>query len=326
MIRLVLRSALSCDYSPGAEEGRFSHQRFADYLFGELQRRVEIVPPSARVPHLFLTSGWRRGRGRPAALALSDLAHVFARGTMGPLVWARRNFQVARSVRLADQLVVPSLEVMHGLERYLAVGAGRVLVMPPRPLEVFRRPRREAVEDLRRQLDLGRPYLVFAGSRSSRKNLELLGRAWRAAAALVGGELDLVLTGGGGGGIAGARDLGWVSDERLALLLAGAVAYVNPSLWEGSAIGAEEAMACGCPPVVAARGALPRAVTGAGLALDATSLADWTQGLVALATRPQLRQELAVGALRHAAETRGLQPPISELLRRLGLEAGQDPR
>jgi glycosyltransferase involved in cell wall biosynthesis len=113
----------------------------------------------------------------------------------------------------------------------------------------------------------GRGYLLFTGTQEPRKNLDRLLRAF----ALVGDlGLDLVVAGPAGWGsgdlqvrtvdlgIAGRVEFpGYLSDDDLAALLAGARAFVFPSLYEGFGLPPLEAMAAGVPVVAARAGALP---------------------------------------------------------------------
>ncbi|HVB76855.1 MAG TPA: glycosyltransferase [Candidatus Nitrosotalea sp.] len=296
--------ALSCDLSGLDLEHPLGQAGFAQYLLQGLGGGVSLGPPARGRPTLILDGRPRLAWGSASVSAVCDLSHVFAAAAMGRSEWLGRNLRTALLARLSTDLVVPSDEVARGLELYLRVPPRRILVMVPRPGPEYRRVSRVQVAQVRSEYGLDRPYLVFVGAASRRKNLALLGRAWRAAAAQIEGGLELVMVGPEPAGIEGARDMGWLPSSRLAALLSGAVAYVNPSLWEGSAIGADEAMACAAPTLVAARGALPRAVEGAGLALDPSVLEDWVSAIVAVASRPQLRGELGAGALRRAAALR----------------------
>jgi glycosyltransferase involved in cell wall biosynthesis len=163
-------------------------------------------------------------------------------------------------------------------------------------------------------LGLPERYFVFVGTRSRRKNLGLLARAWERAAPHLGAGAGLVLAGPGRGGVAGARDLGYVERERLPALIGGAVAWLNPSLYEGSPVGALEAMACGTPPLVAATGAQPHAVNLAGLILDPHDPDQWAEALAAVAADADLRGSLSVACLKAAAELRASSCPGPEAL------------
>src|SRR5206468_963237 len=178
----------------------------------------------------------------------------------------------------------------------------RITVLAPQPRPAFRRPPRERMEEVRRGLALPDRYFVFVGSRARRKNLPLLAEAWRLAVGRLGRDIGLVLAGPGTGGVPGARDLGYVPLDALPALIAGAVAWVNPSLYEGAAIGAMEAMACGTPPLVAGTGAQARAVGTAGLILDPHDAGQWASAMAAVAADAELRTRLAAGSLKAAAE------------------------
>jgi glycosyltransferase involved in cell wall biosynthesis len=113
----------------------------------------------------------------------------------------------------------------------------------------------------------GRSYLLFTGTQEPRKNLDRLLRAF----ALLGDlDLDLVFAGPAGWGSGdlhrrcvelGIADRvqfpGYLSDRDLAATLAGARAFVFPSLYEGFGLPPLEAMAAGIPVVAARAGSLP---------------------------------------------------------------------
>ena len=258
---------------------------------------------------LSLDGRFRAGRGQRTVTAVLDLGHLLERRGYGPGEWLAQHWRVASAVRRSDHLLAPSEAVAFGLERYLRAPAARITVLAPRPRPCFRRPPRERVEALRAGLGLPERYFLFLGSRARRKNLPLLAEAWRRAAPSLGSGVGLVLAGPGpGAGVPGARDPGWVALERLPALLAGAVAWLNPSLYEGAAIGAMEAMACGTPPLVAGTGAQARAVGTAGLVLGPHDADEWAAALAAVARDEQLRARLAAGSLKAAAELREAAP------------------
>ncbi|HXM55083.1 MAG TPA: glycosyltransferase [Candidatus Dormibacteraeota bacterium] len=265
---------------------------------------------------LSLDGRFRAGRGQRTVTSVLDLGHLLERSGYGVREWLAQHWRVASAVHRSDHLLAPSEAVAFGLQRYLRVPAERITVLAPQPRPVFRRPPRERVEALRAALDLPPRYFLFVGSRARRKNLPLLAEAWRLAGARLGPGAGLVLAGpGGDGAVPGARDLGYVPLEHLPALLAGAIAWCNPSLYEGSAIGALEAMACGTPPLVAGTGAQARAVGTAGLVLDPHDPAAWADALAAIASDDGLRTRLAAYALKAAAEVRETRPRWPESLR-----------
>jgi glycosyl transferase family 1 len=63
------------------------------------------------------------------------------------------------------------------------------------------------------------------------------------------------------------HDLGYVSDSQLRVLYENALCFVFPSLYEGFGIPPLEAMACGCPVIVARTSTLPESCGDCALLL-----------------------------------------------------------
>jgi glycosyltransferase involved in cell wall biosynthesis len=172
------------------------------------------------------------------------------------------------------------------------------------------------------RLGLTKPYVLAVGDRGPRKNLEAL----RPAIPLLRKEgIELVVAGGGrghqlGASLEGARDIGYVADEDLPALYAGARAFALPSLHEGFGLTVLEAMAAGVPVVASSRAALPEVVTGAGVLVDPD---DWglfgaavVQAATDLQARARLREEGRQVAARYTWERAA--NAVNAILSRLG--------
>jgi glycosyltransferase involved in cell wall biosynthesis len=118
---------------------------------------------------------------------------------------------------------------------------------------------------------LERPYVLTVGSLIARKNVDALAGA---AEALRREGIDLVRAGSGRGymraGNSAIRELGYVGEELLPGLYAGAAAFTLPSLYEGFGLPVLEAMASGAPVIASNRGALPEVCGRAALLVDPT--------------------------------------------------------
>jgi glycosyltransferase involved in cell wall biosynthesis len=198
-------------------------------------------------------------------------------------------------------LVITVSEFSKGeLVELLGVPAERVQVVPNGVDERFRPDADPA--PARARFGLQRPYVLALGTTSARKNLDALAQAARR---LEREGTELVVAGSERGYLRGGADmpgrrLGYVPDELLPGLYAGALALALPSLHEGFGLPALEAMACGAPVLAANRGALPETCGDAALLVepDPDSMAD---GLERVTGDAALRERLRAAGLERAA-------------------------
>ena len=145
-----------------------------------------------------------------------------------------------------------------------------------------------------------RPYVFALGSRAKHKGLDLL---LGLAPALDALGLDLVVSGGTASIFtAGAIErtgnvipVGFVSDDDLAALFAGALCFAFPSRTEGFGIPLLEAMVHGAPIITADGASMPEVCGGAALYAPVDDPARWLAGIARLADDATLRAELRAG-------------------------------
>jgi glycosyltransferase involved in cell wall biosynthesis len=170
--------------------------------------------------------------------------------------------RVARSARMVITVSEFSREEI--AER---LGAERIAVIPPGVDERFRPDAESHIHER---------YILVVGTDIARKNLAAL-----AGAAEVARARGLrLLAAGGARGYAKAHDapgverLGYVPDDRLPGLYAGAEALLMPSLHEGFGLPCIEAMAAGTPVVATPYAALPETCGDAALLAEPDQLAE----------------------------------------------------
>jgi alpha-1,3-rhamnosyl/mannosyltransferase len=93
---------------------------------------------------------------------------------------------------------------------------------------------------------------------------------------------------------------GFVTGDALADLYRGAIAYVDPSLYEGFGLQAAEALACGTPAIVSNVTSLPEVVGDAGVLLDPHDVDGFADAMRRLEEDPALRAELSGRAVERA--------------------------
>lgn len=177
----------------------------------------------------------------------------------------RYRWIVPRVLKRCACVLTPSQTVQSQVAAELGFPEERIFVTP----EGIRGAFRDSVfdEQLARRLSLHGDYLLFAGTQEPRKNLDRLIEAF---AALGHRDLQLLIAGPPGWGsidLPGlARKLhvadrvrfsGYLTDAELGSLMAGARAFVFPTLYEGFGLPPLEAMAAGIPVVAARTGSLP---------------------------------------------------------------------
>ncbi len=238
---------------------------------------------------------------------IHDLGHLrypeaYPRSMLKYLAWSTDH-----NVRCAAHLLADSQATKQDLVNHLGVAPERVTVVYPGLRDPCGPPQdRAAVDRVLAEYGIEGPYVLYVGTLQPRKNVERLIEAF--AKARKAGRLRerLVLAGRIGwlpDGIlrrlsAAGEEVtlaGYVPDDHLPALYAGATLFVLPSLFEGFGMPVLEAMACGAPVLAADSSSLPEVVGEGGVLfdpLDADALAEAIRWLCEHeAFREELRQQ-----------------------------------
>jgi glycosyltransferase involved in cell wall biosynthesis len=94
--------------------------------------------------------------------------------------------------------------------------------------------------------------------------------------------------------------VGYISDEELAPLYSGALAFVYPSEYEGFGLPPLEAMQCGTPVIASNTSSLPEVVGNAGILIDPGDGDALSDAMLTMYRHPAIRDSLANRALQRA--------------------------
>jgi glycosyltransferase involved in cell wall biosynthesis len=169
----------------------------------------------------------------------------------------------------------------------LKVDPSRIRVAVEAPAQVYGVPNDDAevrAESARLGLPAGARWFMYVGGFNPHKNIDTLVKAHAELARRSGADAPhLILVGPTGGDVfhgnleqirqlitaEGTAPLvhwpGFIPDERLRLLHAGALALVLPSACEGFGLPAVEAAACGAPVIATTESPLPQLLDGGGI-------------------------------------------------------------
>ena len=246
-------------------------------------------------------------RNPPASTKLTATIHDLTTRLMPELhtadnIAADQNF-TDRVLKRADRIIAVSENTKNDAVRLAGLDPERIHVIYSGVPEVYfgAQPRPS-----------DRPYVLFVGTIEPRKNLDTLLDAWQALK--LRSDFDLVIAGARGWssaktlariiGMPGVRYLGYVPEDELPGLTAGATTFVYPSLYEGFGFPVAQAMAAGVPVITSNTSCLPEIAGDAGLLVDPKSPAEIQSALENLLTSPALQQHLREAATVRAKQFR----------------------
>ncbi len=212
------------------------------------------------------------------------------------------------SARRADAVIVPAETTAHDLVRLYGVPANRIVVVHQGADDAFRPMSDPAVLRGVRERFFGddRPYLLFVGKCSTRRNIPMLLEAFAILRREMKIPHGLLLFGPNVAGFAlsdlcerlGIADSVVQTDGRIAHheelvpIYCAADVFVHPSEYEGWSMTTTEALACGTAVVASNRGGLGELAAGHALMVDDPSPRAFADAIGQILRSTTLRREL----------------------------------
>lgn len=243
-----------------------------------------------------------------SVITIHDITPVFFPGhkMKSPLRKLAFRLVFYASVHKAKKIIAVSQSTKRDVVKYFHIPEKRITVIyegTDRAFQVITD--QTALERLRQEYDLHKPFLFYTGVWRNHKNLVGLIRAFRLLRENYGLDFELVLGGredpyypqvrrtweelGLGAHI---RPVGFIPQAELPLFYNAAAVFVIPSFYEGFGLIGLEAMACGTPVVSSDRTSLPEILGDAALYFDPDRPEDMAAKLAMVLNEKKLYNEL----------------------------------
>lgn len=154
----------------------------------------------------------------------------------------------------------------------------------------------EIALEIKKQLGLNKPYILFVGTREPRKNLLKLIEAWQPLA----DNYELIIAGSEGWDQIEEKSkrfkyeprfLGKVSDRELSVLYSFASVFAYPSIYEGFGLPILESFYLGTPVLTSNSSGMLEVAGNAAELIDPNSVADITKGLNTILNETEPEQQ-----------------------------------
>lgn len=252
----------------------------------------------------------------PLVLTVHDLSWI-RYPEMHPADRVRNmNKHFQKSMERASMIITDSQAIKDEIMGMFGVADARIKSIPLgveslfRPLDVL-----ETQTVLKQHGLSHQQYILAVGTLEPRKNLSSVLLAYMQLPANVRKHYPLVLVGMSGWHTSALekqmaplvaageiRQLGYLEREDLAVVIAGALTLVYPSIYEGFGLPPLEAMTCGVPVIASNVSSLPEVVGDSGLLVNPHDINDIAKAIEIMITAPEIRAASAQKALARSAE------------------------
>lgn len=236
--------------------------------------------------------------------SVHDLSHLHYPNFHPPERVRLMQAQLPYTLERSDHILTISDFVRQELIDLLGINPQRITTTPLAAAGYFQPYEHQHTQSVLNQYNLRHDgYLLSVATLEPRKNLLALTDSYCALSAELRRQYPLVLVGGLGWQLelfqarlkqqlsrGEIRHLGYIPENELPLIYAGARGFACTSVYEGFGLPVLEAMACGVPVLSSDRSSLPEVVGDAGLLIDPDQHDQLVTGLEQLLTDQTFRQ------------------------------------
>jgi glycosyltransferase involved in cell wall biosynthesis len=247
----------------------------------------------------------------PLVLTVHDLSWI-RYPEMHPADRVRNmNKHFQRSMERASMIITDSRAIKDEIKDMFGVADSRIKSIPLGVESLFRPLNQEESAPVLQQHGLSyQKYILAVGTLEPRKNLSSVLLAYMQLPANIRRHYPLVLVGMSGWHTSALekqmaplvaageiRQLGYLEREDLAVVIAGALTLVYPSIYEGFGLPPLEAMTCAVPVIASNVSSLPEVVGDSGLLVNPHDIDDIAKAMETMITAPDIRAASAQRAL-----------------------------
>jgi glycosyltransferase involved in cell wall biosynthesis len=244
-------------------------------------------------------------------VSIHDLAWLLFPGIASFYTFWVNRIMTARSAAKALRVITLSDWSRRDLEKHLHVSPEKIEVVYPGIDLAYQKLDPEAsAKYISEKYKLSRDYMCTVGTVEPRKNLTTLIEAVRilrergvaspqlVIAGLKGWKTTSIFDSVKASGLTEAdlQFLGFVPEEDMPRLYAGAKLFVMPSKYEGFGLPLVEAMSCGTPVIASNASSIPEVVGDAGILVPPLEPAKFADAIATLANDAELRATLVARA------------------------------
>lgn len=248
-------------------------------------------------------------------VTIHDLIPYILPETVGRSYLSKFLKEMPRIVELSDSIITVSECSKKDILRFFPIDEDKVFVTPLaadskyKPLN-----KTECQETLREDYNIDKPFILYIGGFSPRKNVSSLIVAFSKVHKNLDREHDLVIVGANkdeGGFLkklisdlnieSNIKFTGFVPEYLLPVFYNACEVFAYPSLYEGFGLPPLEAMSCGTPVIASNISSIPEVVGDGGILIDPFNMKNLMYSLEALLNDEGIRNELSSKALKRAS-------------------------
>lgn len=246
-------------------------------------------------------------------VTIYDMAYMRFPETIPAHIRLYYQLLIPRVAQHAKHIITISEFTKQEVMNLLGVPENKISVTPLACKHSFYEPLRQDKTAVLHHLGLPERFILSIGTVEPRKNLVRLIQAFSQAVEHPGFDLELVVVGMSGWltqpifqelsrsqAAKKIKFIGSASNETLKALYQTAEFVAYPSLYEGFGLPVLEAMSLGVPVLTSNSSSLPEVAGDAAVLVNPLQVDEIRDGLVELATNPELRQLLGQKGLTHA--------------------------